>query len=186
MLVDSICQALEAVDPNVIQLSLLRYDGRPKLVDPIYQERVFAYEFYHQFRKLQEAKKIDFHDLVLQAEVSKDYQGTDKIPDFLLHIPNSRRNSAVLEFKLASNGRIVEDLKKLQQFSMDPFRYEQAFMVIVDNLTKASTIERELGDALAPDGYAVQLIIVSCARQVKISSSKEVFVNFPDLPNLIV
>jgi hypothetical protein len=87
-------------------------------------ERPFAYEFYHQMRCLWDNRSelvAPFADVVIQGDVDKGYQairGLDRIPDFLLHSPNSdERNFAVIEVKLAAFARDIErDLDKFVAF----------------------------------------------------------------------
>ncbi|MBF4475459.1 hypothetical protein [Methanobacterium formicicum] len=129
--------ALENIDLNYVTLSRLVYD-RNSLENPVFQEKPFAYEFYHQFRKLYEN---DFGEVVLQAEVNKSAQGypnCKKMPDFILHTPETRRNNfGVIEFKRAyvngnSNAsKIKKDFNKLFNFKKPPLRYKTAIEVII-------------------------------------------------------
>jgi len=85
--------ALEKMDKNYCRLT----QGE-------YQERPICYEFYHQLRKLIEYGEIDLGVTVIQAEVDKTYQRyfpTGKKPDFILHVPDTDLNLAVIEFKRA-------------------------------------------------------------------------------------
>lgn len=103
-----IIEALENMDKNFCILS--NNLGRIK-----YLERPIAYEFYHQFRKL-----IDEEKFVIQGEVDKRYQHyfkKGKVPDFIIHIPNTQNNFVVIEMKLANNIRNIEkDFQKLNEF----------------------------------------------------------------------
>lgn len=129
MLVNAIKLSLENMNKKFTNLSRLRFDEidqtlKEKLQEQKILERPFAYEFYHQFRKLWNGGcilSIASEDIVIQAEVNKTYQripNLNKMPDFLLHKPNSNENLAVIEFKLASNNRqIEEDFKKLVAFN---------------------------------------------------------------------
>lgn len=122
MLLEAIENALEKIDPCYCKLSQITYSQSgidQYLANEKYLERPFAYEFYHQFRKLIDEKSIDLGGSIIQAEVDKRYQyldGLGKIPDFILHAPNcTAKNLAVIEFKLASNNRkpLLDDMKKL-------------------------------------------------------------------------
>jgi hypothetical protein len=138
LLADIVCEALTNVDPSTIRLSPLRYDERPHLRSPKFQERTFAYEFYHQLRKLQEAGREELQGMTQQGEVSKQYQGVPFVPDLLLHVPGEQGNFAAFEFKLAGNRDMNNDLFKLQYLKVD-FGYREAFMIIVGSEREAAT-----------------------------------------------
>lgn len=102
------------MDKRFCQLSEIDYSKsrNPKKLEDIikgekFLERPFAYEFFHQFRKLIEAKKVDLGDTFIQPEVDKNYQHclgkNGRIPDFIIHLPNSKQNLAIIEFKRATN-----------------------------------------------------------------------------------
>jgi hypothetical protein len=109
--------ALSNMDPSFTNLSRIHFNNLPadvitRLKCEKVQERPFAYEFYHQFRKLWECGAVDllgFGDTVIQAEVNKFYQnipGLKKAPDFLVHKVGKLEGQyqvGVVEFKLADN-----------------------------------------------------------------------------------
>jgi hypothetical protein len=89
--------------------------------DPIYRERVYCYELYHQMRLLWPIKT----PYSLCGEVDKRghpfYRGNEldqAKPDFLVHIPGELRNYAVIEVKPinARHRGIYKDLKTLTTF----------------------------------------------------------------------
>jgi len=92
---------------------------------PIYRERVYCYELYHQMRTLW-PEECDF---TLNGEVDKQSHPilrklgiTHAIPDFLVHTPGSMKgNHAIIEVKSenAARGGITEDLAKLARFTVD-------------------------------------------------------------------
>jgi len=87
-------------------------------------ETPIAFEFYYQLRKLIDNGDVDFSGPVIQAEVDKRYQHCfekGKIPDFIIHIPNSNKNLAVIEFKLAIRlkSNIKQVIEKLAKFRTD-------------------------------------------------------------------
>lgn len=97
---------------------------------PIYRERVYCYEFYHQLRILW--PKQEETDFVLNGEVDKRGHpilhrlGVDmSIPDLLVHVPgNMGRNHAIIEVKaggnVANNPRGIEkDLVTLSVFQTE-------------------------------------------------------------------
>lgn len=88
--------------------------------DPIYRERVYCYELYHQLRILLESDKRLAH-YVLSGEVDK--QGHPIIrrcaPDFVLHVPGEMNsNLVVMEVKPvnADLDGIRKDLETLSYF----------------------------------------------------------------------
>jgi hypothetical protein len=111
-----VCEALRGVDSEKVRLSTLTIQGDPLPGLPRYQERAFAYEFFHQMRLLQDRDISELQGITQQAEVNKRYQGLNKIPDLILHRPNSRTNLAVFEFKLGTSHRIKDDISKLLYF----------------------------------------------------------------------
>ena len=88
--------------------------------DPVYRERVYCYEFYHQMR----CRWPTPCDYVLNGEVDKQQhpEFADRRypkPDFIVHVPGSHDNFAVVEVKGpgASAGAIRDDLCKLLRFA---------------------------------------------------------------------
>ncbi len=135
--------ALEKMEKEYCTLSQIDYS---KLADKIresakkekYLERPFAYEFYHQLRKLMDCCAVNFGGHVIQAEVDKEYQHcfkNGKIPDFIIHTPDRKKNLAVLEFKLTSNlSKIEDDFNKLKEFKENRYlEYEHIIEVIIGN-----------------------------------------------------
>ena len=117
------------------------------LVKEKYFERPFAYEFYHQLRKLIDNGDVDFGGPIIQAEVDKRYQHcfkNGKIPDFIIHVPNTRQNLAVIEFKLASYfSRLEHDFEKLIQFkNNEDLKYTYVIEVIIGNETSLRNAKR--------------------------------------------
>lgn len=140
MLIDTIKEALDNMDPRYCKLSHLDYEDTdfPELLRKTkYLERPFAYEFYHQLRRLIETDRVNFGGALVQAEVDKRYQHIPRvkdIPDFIIHLPNSPKNNiAVIEFKLASRqvGDIKRDLGKLTRFKGPYLRYDHIVEVII-------------------------------------------------------
>lgn len=130
MIIEDIKLSLNNMDKEFVSLSRLKIN---ELSDKLFikiiqkqkiQERPFAYEFYHQWRKLWDSGNmagIVGEDIVIQGEVNKRYQEIpnikSKIPDFLLHKPTSNENVAVIEFKLATNlYKIKNDFDKFVKF----------------------------------------------------------------------
>ncbi len=158
MPINATIQSLNNMDKKYCRPSQMDYSNLNKIPKGIvenlkeekYFERLFAYEFYHQFRILVQNGKVDFGGAVLHAEVPKEYQrcfekGKGKIPDFILHVPDHSLNLAVLEFKLATNlGKIDHDFDKLLDFRKnDALKYKNIIEVIIGDtkqLEKATEI----------------------------------------------
>jgi len=122
--------ALRSIEPQKLRLSSLNHEGHT-IPGPEYQERTFAYEFYHQLRKLEETGSDNgLQGFTQQAEVDKGYQGIDYVPDLIIHKPGQTNNLAAFEFKLATDRYIPYDLAKLQ-FFVDKVRYKEAFMILI-------------------------------------------------------
>ncbi|PDT39373.1 MULTISPECIES: methionyl-tRNA formyltransferase-like protein [Sinorhizobium] len=97
---------------------------------PVYRERVYCYELYHQLRIQWPTQ--DQTDFVLNGEVDKRGHpilhrlGADmSIPDLLVHVPGYMgRNHAVIEVKPGDNAAknprgIAKDLATLSVFQTD-------------------------------------------------------------------
>lgn len=154
MLVNAIKNALEQMDRRFVELSGLIFDPytdellwrlgetREKLL-----ERPFAYEFYHQMRALWDSQSdlvAPFADVVIQGEVDKGYQAIrdlDRIPDFLLHRPNSdERNFGVIEVKLAAFVQHIErDFDKFVSFR-NRRGYEQFVEIVIGHTHELEAI----------------------------------------------
>jgi hypothetical protein len=89
--------------------------------DPIYRERVYCYELYHQLRQLWPESpyflngELDKAAHPILRELGADYAK----PDLLVHTPGSMRgNHAIIEVKSvsASNAGIAKDLTTLALF----------------------------------------------------------------------
>lgn len=90
--------------------------------DPVYRERVYCYELYHQLRsvwpdvtKYYLNGELDKAAHPILRELGADYAK----PDFLIHTPGSMKgNNTIIEVKSSkaqSNG-IIKDLKTLSLF----------------------------------------------------------------------
>jgi len=85
--------------------------------NPIYRERVYCYELYHQWRN----QWSDDCRFSLCGEINKNGHRiirTHTMPDFLVHTPREMKNLLILEVKPVSAQlwRIIEDLKKIAWF----------------------------------------------------------------------
>lgn len=90
-----------------------------------YPERVFAYEFYHQYRKIMEENPNMYSGLYLNGEQQKSSQiwkGLAKItPDLILHINidkpdyDGEGQKWLCEIKMLENTAVIDDLKKIKE-----------------------------------------------------------------------
>lgn len=147
MVILAIKTALNNLDKKYCKLSQIDYSvvgvsesTKKHLMKEKYLERPFAYEFYHQLRKLIDNGDVDFGGSIIQAEVDKRYQHyfkNGKIPDFIMHVPNTQQNLAVIEFKLATNlNKLEHDFEKLVQFKNNKdLKYTHVIEVVIGNET---------------------------------------------------
>ena len=163
--IGAIKMALENIDVNYCKLSQIDYSKMPKNIsDEKYLERPFAYEFYHQLRKLMESGEVDFGGPIIQAEVSKGYQHifeSGKIPDFLIHVPDARlKNPAVIEFKLSTNlSKLKNDFEKLVEFKRnDELKYKHGIEVIIGNKSSLKSAEKCINDLTNSNGVEIVII----------------------------
>lgn len=105
-----------------------------KKEDPIFRERVYCYELYHQIRNFL-GEKFPYK---LDGEVDKRGHPTipGKIkPDFIVHFPGDMdRNLVVIEVKpiTVNNADLEDDLKKLL-FLLEKGNYYRAIMLLYGN-----------------------------------------------------
>ncbi|MFX0200409.1 MAG: hypothetical protein ACFFCW_30185 [Candidatus Hodarchaeota archaeon] len=169
MPINEIKLALENMDKGFCMLSTIDYaqiseEVREICMEEKYLERPFAYEFYHQLRKLMERGEIDFGGRIIQAEVDKTYQHcfeVGKIPDFIIHTPNlTTRNLAVIEFKISSNlYNIPNDFNKLVEFKTNPsLCYSNVFEVIIGDQGSLERARRYSGGFASAEGEEIVII----------------------------
>lgn len=164
--------ALERMEKPYCEPSRLNYSRidravKKPLLQSKYLERPFAYEFYHQLRKMIESKEVSFGGPIIQAEVDKRYQHcfeNGKVPDFIIHVPDScqmNANLAVIEFKLASNPEdIKNDLKKLVEFKKNGLlKYKHGIEVIIGNSKSLEKAKRFLDNFNKLQGEEIAIIL---------------------------
>jgi hypothetical protein len=130
-----------------------------------FEERQFAYEFYHQFRKLQE-KVNSKSNRVMQPEVNKGYQNYSmkSIPDFIFHIPDTNDNYVVIEFKLAKskNQYIKKDIEKLIKFKTNvDLKYRFAIEVLIGNTKEIDKALNYLRKISRKEGKGIEILILT-------------------------
>ncbi|MBR6187892.1 MAG: hypothetical protein IKQ59_02890 [Prevotella sp.] len=109
-----------------------------------YPERVFAYEFYHQYRMIMEKNPEKYSGLYLNGEQQKSSQvwkGLAKItPDIVLHKhidkPDYTGESQkwLCEIKMQGNPNIIDDIKKIKEKEAILKFSDYIFMYIGSNL----------------------------------------------------
>lgn len=113
--------------------------------DKSYCERVFAYELYHQYRKLM-ADNHEYFDLTFVGEQQKDnthfhnllntIQQNKITPDLILHqymgTPNDGGQIMYIEIKTVKNGNYYSDLKKLSDLSNSQLHFFYYIFIYVD------------------------------------------------------
>ncbi len=170
MLIEVVKTALMRMDKKFTELSRLKFDEisgelRRKLEEQKIQERPFAYEFYHQLRKMYESKNqlssIIPEDVIVQAEVHKGYQeipNLNRMPDFLLHKPSSNNNFAVIEFKLASRkNELKDDFDKLVAFR-DILGYKYLIEIIIGDEHSLNECRKEYLRLSSNEGTEIIII----------------------------
>ena len=168
---EAIKLALEKMDKNYCRLSQIDYDKIEVmnhftifLSEEKYLERPFAYEFYHQLRRLIEEGRVDFGEPIIQAEVDKRYQHIfkkGKMPDFIIHLPNSKRNLAVIEFKLATRKAedIKKDIKKLVKFkTKEELNYDHGIEVILGTSQALDVLRADINNWNKFEGEEIIII----------------------------
>ena len=129
-LMKSLIEAAERVDAHYFQLPIAGGD------EPIYRERVYCYELYHQLRCI----LGDNFPYKLNGEVDKAGHPIirkAKKPDFILHKPSDmKHNLVIIEVKpVTVKDRLEEfreDLKTLKWF-LNEANYYRAIMLIYGN-----------------------------------------------------
>lgn len=143
--VKSLIEAAKRVDTHYFQLPIA--EGS----EPIYRERVYCYELYHQLRCI----LGDSFPYKLNGEVDKSGHPIireAKKPDFIVHKPGDmEHNLAVIEVKpVTVEGRLQEfreDLRTLKWF-LDKANYYRAIMLIYGNINGVlpGSIKQEIKD----------------------------------------
>lgn len=164
VILDALQVALSKLDWDFVTPSRVDYSAAApaKIAPQIWQERLFAYELYHQLRLLwTEDPRLRAH-CVIHAEVRKGYQrfaNFDYMPDFLFHLPQPDQNHAVVEVKLVarSSASIAADLHKLVRFH-DEFKYDDLIEILVGT---GLDFKRVIPVISSPTGTPIHLLCLS-------------------------
>ncbi|WP_299680568.1 hypothetical protein [uncultured Roseobacter sp.] len=121
-------QATQSLDTEYFQLPIA--EGTP-----VYRERVYCYELYHQMRSrwpLETEYRLNGEIDKRTHPVLADARGVGSIPDFLVHVPGDMDyNYAIIEVKRseANRSEIRNDFIKLNSF-LTRGRYQRAVFLI--------------------------------------------------------
>ncbi|NBJ36124.1 methionyl-tRNA formyltransferase-like protein [Serratia fonticola] len=101
---------------------------------PVLRERHYCYELYHQLRSRwpQDEQKILSGEIDKAAHhYLKGLIGSEPIPDFLIHIPDTMTNDTVIEVKSATFSQmgVNKDLVNLSLFTLAA-GYERAIFLL--------------------------------------------------------
>jgi hypothetical protein len=144
-LLELLATASAAVESGYFYLTVAGQDA------PIFRERVYAYELYHQLRCIWPGRAE--WDYILNGEVDKrghplpEMRGPfirSRIPDLLVHRPGDMLgNLAIIEIKSGSFQQdvLLDDVRKLCAFCGAP-DYKSAILLVFG-------VEQESGRALA-------------------------------------
>ena len=140
---ERLTKAIKKIDTHYTQLSVVGSDK------PIYRERIYCYELYHQLRCI----LGDAFPYKLDGELDKKshicYPNGEK-PDFVIHIPGKmEQNLVVIEVEtvLVKNHikELRDDFDKLKRF-ISKTNYYRAIMLIYGNVNGdlPQNIKREI------------------------------------------
>ena len=142
-LTDILIKATAGISPEYF---LLPIHG----AEPVYRERVYCYELYHQMR----SHWPNESPYRLNGEVDKAAHpyftdGTAPKPDLLVHQPGTGRNCAAVEIKTARAmaAGIMKDLQTLTRF-VNEFGYQRAIYLLYGDVTESTM---QMVDALATE-----------------------------------
>lgn len=170
-IIEALKLALENMNKEYCKLSNKDYK-KIELTTPLinclkkekYLERPFAYEFYHQLRKLIDKGDLDFGGPIIQAEVDKTYQHcfkNGKVPDFIIHIPNFKENLMVIEFKLAKRPKkdFEDDFMKIVEFKTKPLlKYSYGVEVIIGTKLSLMKCRKDINEWNKTGGEEIIII----------------------------
>lgn len=138
--VENLVAATSAIASEYFQLPIIGKE------DPIYRERVYCYELYHQLRQNWPREG----GYLLNAEVDKSghpvVQGegvTNTKPDFLVHCPGSMDNVLVMEVKPvnATLDGIRKDFRTLIGY-LDYVGYQEAYLLFYGEIDREELSQR--------------------------------------------
>ena len=166
-------KAFKKVDKSYCSSNYLYIHHHPTKREKQYAERVFAYELYHQFRKIMESKPNAYTDLVLNGEIPKmGFRETDIAqqridPDLVLHKGQDdcspEYQKLFIEIKTSLTPNLQKDITKLKVAVGDRLNYQYAVLISINS-----------------DLAYVKEAIKTCNRQL-VSSIDKLYLIHPDL-----
>ncbi|AMG12372.1 MULTISPECIES: hypothetical protein [Vibrio] len=123
-------QATRSVSSEYFQIQVM---GKPA---PIFRERVYCYELYHQLRSNWGSFNSNYK---LCGEVDKSghpiLRNTRQSPDFLVHVPGEDCNMVVIEVKPAKFNKqgLIKDLQTIHKLMGSEGNYERGICLIYGN-----------------------------------------------------
>ena len=141
-----------AFEPFYTDATKIKNSKDPRVV---YAERIFAYEFYHQYRRIMDdydekyGDESKYHDIQLNGEQIKDAVEFTAIkdglstfsPDLILHgsLSNTEKHYWICEIKMNHNPYPFEDLFKIGLYKTNKVNFKNYIFLYVgesDNLMK--------------------------------------------------
>ena len=150
-------EALFKVDSRYIMYQIRGGEGENESEKQKQYERVFAYEFYHQFRKIMESNPCRYEGIFLKGEACKDNSIYSKVPrstpDIILNEDPGKivedGQFFLCEMKTAVNSKYYEDFEKLYKFKEAGLNFkEYIFLSIGETIeelrNRISKVKKEL------------------------------------------
>lgn len=135
-------KAFIKVDISYYSSNYLRMGNNVTKSAKQYAERVFAYELYHQFRCIIEAKHAMYSNLVLNGEIPKtgfeetQLQQSRIDPDLVLHKGQNdcspENQKLFIEIKTSVNPDLKKDIAKLKVAVSDRLNYQFGIMICIN------------------------------------------------------
>jgi len=164
MILDLIAKAASQLDWRFITPSPYEYGhNEPVRSDrQVWQERLLAYELYHQLRRIWDEDRSLHEAFIIHAEVRKAYQHIpdfDWMPDYIFHRPEPNHNLAVVEIKLASRTleQIRDDIRKLVDFNTR-LNYALLIEILIGNEDRCRRVCDELN---SKTGIPIHILPIS-------------------------
>jgi len=146
--------------------------------DPIYRERVYCYELYHQMRSIWPIAT----EYSLAGELDKsgaprflsEKKLKKKKPDFLIHISGEGNNKLIIEVKsiITEKNKIKKDLETLTAF-INHADYKQAILLIYgDGNEKIERLKDNANTLNNGDSIDLSIIELWHHSQVNVAAQK--------------
>ena len=134
LFIKHLCNAASRIPPHYFQLPDFGME------DPIYREREYCYELYHQLRMLMD-EDAELKGYVLGGEIDKVGHPVIRrcAPDFVFHHPGRMKNLVIVEVKPinADTDGVRNDREKLEYFLSPKVRYQAGIELVYGDDKKA-------------------------------------------------